>query len=161
LISSVAKPSTEIYTEQAQLNEKAATNAAQSGDNDWAVTICFYSAIHYVKAYASYKQEDIYQLYFNQNKPNTEHGRILDYVYDISYSNDNDRGLSFSAYETLFHASMKSRYLKGIRTTARQCFNINIDQYFEKLATVKKLFKINNNPIPHPATQRPAPKPGS
>jgi len=51
LISSVAKP-TEIYTEQAQLNEKPATNAAQSGDNDWAVTICFYSAIHYVKAYA-------------------------------------------------------------------------------------------------------------
>ncbi|MEH2000386.1 MAG: hypothetical protein V7L00_16830 [Nostoc sp.] len=46
----MAKPSTEIYTEQAQLNEKAATNAAQSGDNDWAVTICFYSAIHYVKA---------------------------------------------------------------------------------------------------------------
>ncbi|MHC5829725.1 MAG: hypothetical protein ACYT04_80845, partial [Nostoc sp.] len=37
---------------QAQLNEKPATNAAQSGDNDWAVTICFYSAIHYVKAYA-------------------------------------------------------------------------------------------------------------
>lgn len=155
----MAKPSTEIHTEQAQLNEKAAANAAQSGDNDWAVTIYFYSAIHYVKAYASYNQEDIYQLYRNQSKPNTEHQRILDYVSDISYDNENDRGFSFSAYERLFHASMKSRYLKDIRTTARQCFQGSIKQYFEELATVKKFFKINNNLISHPATQRPDPKP--
>ncbi len=155
----MAKPSTEIHTEQAELNEKAAANAAQSGDNDWAVTICFYSAIHYVKAYASYNQEDIYQLYFNPNKPNTEHQRILDYVSDTSYDNKNDRGLSFSAYETLFNASMKSRYLKDIRTTARQCFKGSIKQYFEELATVKKFFKINNNLISHRAIQRPDPKP--
>jgi hypothetical protein len=62
-----------LHSQQAKLNEDAAIIMSQSGTNDWSVTMCFYSALHYVKAYAHYKGVNLYLQYPTSA---TEHDRI-------------------------------------------------------------------------------------
>jgi hypothetical protein len=45
------RPSAQMHYEQAELNEKAAL-VVKEHQPDWAVTICFYAALHWIEGYA-------------------------------------------------------------------------------------------------------------
>jgi hypothetical protein len=128
-------PKAGIYLKQATYNEDAALKAAQSGCSDWAVTMCFYAALHYVKAYEAFNGDNIYEDY--KTEPN-QHERILSYVYDLDNTADSS---VYAAYETLLEASKQARYLRGIETSARKHFWNRSDKYLKALSVVKLFFK--------------------
>jgi hypothetical protein len=130
-------PKAGVHLKQATNNEDAARKAAQSGYPDWAITMFFYAALHYIQAYAIFQGDNIYELY--PDEPN-QHERILSYVYDTSWDIKSDLTV-FKAYETLFEASKTSRYLNGISSTSRKHFSKNIDEYSQELAVVRDFIK--------------------
>ena len=124
-----------IHLKQAAHNKDAALKAAQSGCPDWAVTMCFYAALHYVKACEAFRADNIYRDY--PNEPN-QHERILSYVYDLDKTPDNS---VFAAYETLLEASKIARYLSTIKTSARHHFLNKTNEYFDALSVIETFFK--------------------
>lgn len=126
-----------IHLHQAKLNEEAAL-FNRSTHPDWTVIMCFYAAIHYIDAYAVSRGDDIYSLYAGQNMP--PHMRRSNYIDDISTVNCwNDLPI---AYTALYNASMKARYLKNIKTTAKNYFRLGSDYYIKKLQTVKTVLEV-------------------
>ncbi|MEH1968075.1 hypothetical protein [Nostoc sp.] len=123
-----------VHKRQSELNEEAAKNAAQSGLYDWAVTICFYSALHYIEAYAKHQGVNIGREY---SQCKTQHERRFYYVQDIDY----DLGLNDSlinAYDKLYQGSKIARYLEGIQSmTARKYFESVYMQYLKALEIIK------------------------
>ncbi|HBL11560.1 MAG TPA: hypothetical protein DD379_09165 [Cyanobacteria bacterium UBA11162] len=124
-----------IHLQQAKLNEEAAIENQKSYP-EWAIVMCFYAALHYIEYYAVSKQQNIYALYpDSESKKFSQHERRIRYVEDIS-SDKNSPDLSI-AYERLYEASMKARYLKNLNTTSRRYFKIGCEFYFKALDTVK------------------------
>lgn len=128
-----------LHIQQAKLNEEAAKIAAQSECYDWAVTMCFYAALHYVEGHAVFNQKDIYLNY--SLIASTQHTRRIAYVEDVSYAKYGDM-LRSASYETLYTASMKARYMENIRCYSRKYFQFSCNRYFQELSKVKDLVQI-------------------
>jgi len=115
------------YQEQAESNEAAASHVRDKYP-DWAVTMCFYAAIHWVNCYE--KREDT--IVRNPSTTDTPHGRRRNYVYDLSQKLQN-RELR-KAYDFLYDESIQSRYMEGLQETA-------ISKYRWSSSTLNRAFR--------------------
>lgn len=123
-----------IHKKQSELNEEAAKNAAKSGLYDWAVTMCFYSSLHYIEAYAKHQGINIGQEY---SQCRTQHERRFYYVQDVDYDLDFNGSL-INAYDKLYQGSKIARYLEGIQNmTARKYFESVYIEHLKALETIK------------------------
>jgi hypothetical protein len=129
-------PSEHSHREQAEYNEEAAVSIRDTAP-DWAVTMCFYAALHWVQWYAKDRGEDLEQKYPNRPSP---HDRLLDYVRDLAGIR-RDRDLE-KAYKNLKNASQIARYLTDIRTNSRLYYTrhkpTDLDNSFNNLQIVKR-----------------------
>ncbi|MCC3413185.1 MULTISPECIES: hypothetical protein [unclassified Microcoleus] len=137
-------PSEQSHREQAKNNEEAALSIRDTFP-DWAVTMCFYSALHCIEAYAKVQKVDLEEKYQGSSSP---HDRLFDYVRDIA--DRRDRSLE-KAYKNLKNESQIARYLTGmkagiktsIKTNSRFHYTrhtkIDVDRSFDNLQIVKKL----------------------
>ncbi len=129
-------PSEQSHREQAEYNEQAAASIRDTSP-DWAVTMCFYAALHWVEWYAKVRGDDLDRQYQNCKSP---HDRLLAYVYDIA-KNRKYRDLN-KAYNDLKNASQISRYLTDIPTNSRMHYTrLNprgVDKSFDNLEIIKK-----------------------
>ncbi len=130
-------PSEQSHREQAKYNEEAALSIRDTSP-DWAVTMCFYSALHCVAAYAKVQGEDLEQKYQGSSSP---HDRLFDYVRDLAVTRQ-DRNLE-KAYKNLKKESQIARYLTGIKTNAMVHYSrykkTDVDKSFDNLQIVKQL----------------------
>ncbi|MBW4667763.1 MAG: HEPN domain-containing protein [Cyanomargarita calcarea GSE-NOS-MK-12-04C] len=92
----------ERYLEQAESNEEAARSVEDTYP-DWAVTMCFYAVLHWVKYYACQRGDDVESL--------KSHDAHRGYVYDLA-SKISNRELR-TLYDNLQGASEKARYLES------------------------------------------------
>lgn len=129
-------PSEQSHREQAEYNEEAAHNIRDTAP-DWAVTMCFYAALHWVECYAKVQGDDLEQKYQGCLSP---HDRLLSYVRYISVTR-RDRDLE-KAYKNLRNESQTARYLTGIRTSSRVNYSrqnkTGVNQSFDNLRIVKQ-----------------------
>ncbi|MBE9122530.1 hypothetical protein IQ269_17420 [Tychonema sp. LEGE 07199] len=129
-------PSAQSHREQAEYNEQAAASIRDTSP-DWAVTMCFYSALHWVEWYAKVQGDELDRQYQNYPSP---HDRLLAYVFDIA-KNRQYRDLD-KAYNDLKNASQISRYLTDIRTNSWLYYSRyktrDVDKSFENLEIVKR-----------------------
>jgi hypothetical protein len=131
------RPSAKMHYEQAVLNEQAAL-AVKENQPDWAVTICFYAALHWIEGYAINEGVDINQQY--KRRGGSPHNWRKNYVKDIAYNLRKDTFRR--AYERLDDESRKARYLKDINSNSRLYYScIGVDDLFKDLETIKKLTK--------------------
>ncbi|MTJ10682.1 hypothetical protein [Anabaena sp. UHCC 0204] len=155
-------PEASIYREQALLNENTA-QAAKQGFCDWAVIMCFYSALHWVN-YHAYTNGNSQELILDKSKYSkgtripTLHDLKFYYVEKIvnedskklrdTFQNSNNKNYKEKleevrklqvAYESLFNASMRARYLHYLTTTSRAHYTSqNIEYFFNNLEIIKK-----------------------
>jgi hypothetical protein len=127
-------PNVNIHRRQAIYNERLAMATARSGYRDWAVTMCFYSALHHTEAYAVFHGDDIRDF-----SGNSLHRKRINYIDDIEYRRNFD-GLVI-AYQMLFYASMEARYLETLSCIAKEHFPEDLKDFFEALTTVKRLLE--------------------
>jgi hypothetical protein len=129
-------PSEQSHREQAEYNEQAAASIRDTSP-DWAVTMCFYAALHWVEWYAKVRGDDLDRQYQNYPSP---HDRLLAYVFDIA-KNPQYRDLN-KAYNDWKNASKISRYLTDIRTNSRLYYSRyktrEVDKSFDNLQIVKQ-----------------------
>ena len=129
-------PSEHSHREQAEYNEEAAVSIRDTAP-DWAVTMCFYAALHWVEWYAKVQGHDLQRQYQNYPSP---HDRILAYVFDIA-RNREDKDLN-KAYQSLKNASQIARYLTDIRTNSRLYYTrhkpTDVDNSFHNFQIVKR-----------------------
>ena len=129
-------PSEQSHREQAEYNEQAAASIRDTSP-DWAVTMCFYAALHWVEWYAKVRGDDLDRQYQNYPSP---HDRLLAYVFDIA-KNPQYRDLN-KAYNDWKNASKISRYLTDIRTNSRLYYSRyktrEVDKSFDNLPIVKQ-----------------------
>ena len=129
-------PSEHSHSEQAKYNEEAALSIRDTSP-DWAVTMCFYAALHWVEWYAKVQGDDLERQYPNYPSP---HDRLLAYVFKIA-KNRQYRDLN-KAYQELKNASQIARYLTDIRTDSRIHYSRyktrEVDQSFDNLRIVKE-----------------------
>jgi len=130
----------ERYLLQAKSNE----NAAHSVENtypDWTVTMCFYSALHWVEYYASQHGDDI-KSQFQEKSP---HDSRRGYVRKLAKKLDNKR--LEKLYNQLEDASQQARYLERIKyTSAIEHFKNHqseVNASFEKLQEIKDILGIS------------------
>ncbi|BAZ81403.1 hypothetical protein PN497_10975 [Sphaerospermopsis kisseleviana CS-549] len=128
----------DIYLEQAKSNEKAA-RSIEADYPDWAVTMCFYAALHWVEYYACVSGFDIHAEYKADDKESLHTSRRK-YVDDISQElgNPNLR----KAYAYLEQESRKARYLQNLSTNAKVYYTKNrftVTDSFQKLQQIKQL----------------------
>lgn len=128
-------PSEQSHREQAEYNEEAALSIRDTFP-DWAVTMCFYAALHWVECYAKLQGDDLEKKYQGYQP----HERLLGYVRDIANTR-RDRDLE-KAYKNLRNESQISRYLTGIKTSSRVNYSrqnkTGVDQSFDNLRIVKQ-----------------------
>ena len=129
-------PSEQSHRQQAEYNEEAA-HSIRNTFPDWAVTMCFYAALHWVEWYAKVHEQDLERQDQNYSSP---HDRLLAYVFDIA-RNRQDKDLN-KAYQYLKNASQRARYLEGIRTNSRIYYSRHntrdVDKSFDNLQIVKQ-----------------------
>jgi hypothetical protein len=133
-------PSEQSHREQAQYNEEAALSIRDTSP-DWAVTMCFYAALHWVECYAKRRGDDLEQRYQGSSSP---HDRLLAYAFDIA-KNRQYRDVS-KAYQDLKNASQIARYLTDIKTNSRLYYSRikkrDVDNSFNNLQIIKQ--RLNN-----------------
>lgn len=61
-------PSKQSHREQAEYNEEAALSIRDTSP-DWAVTMCFYAALHWVEWYAKVRGDELERQYQNYPSP--------------------------------------------------------------------------------------------
>jgi hypothetical protein len=123
-----------MLNEQAQRNEEAA-KSVETSFPDWAVTMCFYAALHWVESYAKKKGDDI-----ERYDGSTRHQRRRKYIADLAYSLGNRR--LRIAYEDLETESRRARYLEGLDTSAIAYYKSHtpkVRDSFQKLQSIKQL----------------------
>jgi hypothetical protein len=125
----------EHYLEQAKTNEQAARDLEKTYP-DWAVTICFYAALHWVEYYACKTGCDI-----NQEYPwPSPHKSRQDYIDELAFELGN-KSLR-NAYTELESESRKARYLQHINTSAKLYYTNNkfkVNQSFQNLQKIRLL----------------------
>lgn len=129
-------PSKQSHREQAEYNEEAAVSIRDTYP-DWAVTMCFYAALHWVAGYAKDQGDDLEEKYPGCTSP---HDRLFDYVRDLAKTK-RDRELE-KAYKNLRNESQIARYLYTITTNSRYYYSRlkkgEVDKSFENLRIVKQ-----------------------
>jgi hypothetical protein len=129
-------PSAQSHLEQSKFNKEAADSIRETSP-DWAVTMCFYAALHWVEWYAKNKGKDLETSYPGRPSP---HDRLYDYVRDLA-ATLRDRELE-KAYKNLKKASQTARYLEGIRTNSRIHYGrhnrTGVDTSFANLQIIKQ-----------------------
>lgn len=128
--------SEQSHREQAELNQQAAQDLRDTKP-DWAVTMCFYSALHWVEFYAkTHGCDNLRQQYPGRSL----HESRTQYVDDLARDLGN-RTLR-KAYEELERTSKKSRYLQNINTNSREFFKKQkkeVNKSFENLRVITQL----------------------
>ncbi|WP_373530367.1 hypothetical protein [Nostoc sp.] len=125
----------DYYLEQAKSNEQAARSLEQTYP-DWAITICFYAALHWVEYYACITECNIELKYPWPSRHNSR----KDYVRDLANQLGN-RSLR-NAYIELEGESRKARYLQDITTNAKLYYTKNkfrVTQSFQNLQKIKQV----------------------
>jgi hypothetical protein len=126
----------EPYLEQAESNERAARNIEDTYP-DWAVTMCFYAALHRVEYYACKKRVDISSKFPEKSPHDSRRGYVRQLAKQL-----NNRTLE-KLYNDLENASQKARYLEGIRyQNAIDYFKAHkseVSTYFDKLQQIKDI----------------------
>jgi hypothetical protein len=125
------------YFNQATFNHEAARSTKKHYP-DWAITMCFYTALHMVEYYAHLKGID-----FGDYEGKSPHDRRRKYVYDLA-SELNNRSL-IKAYNDLEKESKKSRYLENLNETSRDYYKNNetkVTKAFLDLHTISCLLSI-------------------
>ncbi|NEP60030.1 MAG: hypothetical protein F6K31_24000 [Symploca sp. SIO2G7] len=107
------------HLEQAEHNKTVADRVREDYP-DWAVTIYFYAALHWVERYAKLNGCDIESEYPD--------GRSLHecrkmYLDDVAYKLRNKKLRQF--YEDLEKESRKARYLQGLNISAKKHYTQN------------------------------------
>lgn len=110
------------YLEQAKNNEQAARSIERDYP-DWAVTMCFYAALHWVEYYACVNGHNIRK----EHPASSPHESRWNYVFKLAKQLGNRNLLK--VYENLENESKKSRYLKDIITNAKA---LNAKAYYTK-----------------------------
>ncbi len=134
------------YLEQAINNEQAARSIKDSYP-DWAVTMCFYAALHWVEHYACVKGIDIMTEYSSSN---SVHDSRRNYVIDLSHElrNKNLR----KVYENLEEESKVAKYMKNIYINTGKHYDTKkyyterkekVTQSFQNLQQVKQILNID------------------
>lgn len=132
----VAHPS--LHLQQAEHNSEAA-HGSRAEYPDWAVTMCFYAAIHYVEAY---KVVDQSRLRIVSKASESPHKVRKRFVSNLS-ARFHDEDL-IAAYEFLEEQSHRARYLTGLSQEARQHFVARgCDDVFEDLEIIKEILEAN------------------
>ncbi|MBD2435576.1 HEPN domain-containing protein [Nostoc sp. FACHB-110] len=134
------------YQEQARSNEEAA-RLIEKDYPDWAVTMCFYAALHWVKCYAAQAGYDMEKL--------QSHDEHRGYLYDLAYEKLKKRELH-QLYDDLHGASEKARYFKSSshRRSVQPIRDDNAINYFrthkrevnaafDKLQQIKDILQIS------------------
>lgn len=126
----------DTYRLQAESKERAA-RAVQENYPDWAVTMCFYSAIYWVNDYALLKGVDISLEYdpslsTTPNKLSTMHQRRWNYIQNLSFQKDSKK--LRKAYRWLWSESKVARYLENIESLKCTAYDYYINN---------KLVKVN------------------
>jgi hypothetical protein len=102
------------YRKQTDFNQELAYESRELFP-DWAVTICFYTALHLVEHYACERSVDI-GTYSQRSRHEARKLYVRDLARDI-----NNRNLS-KVYEELEKESKKSRYLESLDINARDYY---------------------------------------
>jgi hypothetical protein len=125
------------YLRQARNNEQAARNIKDDYP-DWAITICFYAALHCVEYYACSKKCDIKSEY----PAPSPHESRRDYIFDLGEQLGN-RNLR-KVYQDLEDESQRARYLKNISTDTKSYYTNNkkVNQSFQNLQQIKQILGI-------------------
>lgn len=130
----------ERYLLQAKSNENGA-HSVEKTYPDWTVTMCFYSALHFVEYYASRYGDDI-RSQFPEKSP---HDSRRGYVRKLAKKLDNRR--LEKLYNDLENASQKARYLEGLKyISAIEHFKNHqseVNASFEKLQQIKDILEIS------------------
>ncbi len=125
----------DYYLEQARSNEQAARSLEKTYP-DWAITICFYAALHWVEHYACMTGCNIEQEYPYPSR----HDSRKDYVRELANQLGN-KSLR-NAYIELERESRKARYLQDITTSAKLYYTQNklrVTQSFQNLQKIKQV----------------------
>ncbi|MGB3654093.1 MAG: hypothetical protein WBA41_23185 [Rivularia sp. (in: cyanobacteria)] len=126
------------YQEQSQSNEEAARNI-ENEYPDWAVTMCFYAALHWIEYYACQKGDDI-ESQFPEKSP---HDSRRGYVRKLAKQLNNTR--LEKLYNDLEDGSQKARYLQGLKRyncSAISYFKTHqseVSKSFDKLQQIKDI----------------------
>ena len=128
----------DIYLQQANNNEQAARSIENSYP-DWAVTMCFYAALHWVEHFACVKGCNIHQEYKKEDHE-SRHTTRRRYVDDLAekLGNLNLR----KAYTYLEQESRTARYLQTITTNSKIHYTKNkltVRESFQRLQQIKQL----------------------
>lgn len=127
-----------IYRQQAILNEQAAIKA-QSERPDWAIIMCFYSALHWVNDHA-YRHGKLHELDIKNvgsDVKTTPHKLKKTYVKRFAKQ---IRYLDLETYyKLLYDESMKARYLEQLQCSAYDYYSShnNFQVYFGYLTIIK------------------------
>ncbi|WP_201321926.1 hypothetical protein [Pseudanabaena sp. lw0831] len=122
------------YQEQAKSNHKSAQSSRKTFP-DWAVTMCFYTALHWVEYYACLKSVDI-SVYGGKSPHDCRRLYVRELAKEL-----NSRTLR-KAYEELEKESKKSRYLVDLSTDAIVHYKLNnlkVDKAFQNLQIISVL----------------------
>lgn len=127
--------------EQAEHNESTANNI-KLNQPDWAITMCFYAALHWVERYGIIKGVNIEAKYQSIIGQSSLHEYRKLYVADIAYELGNKK--LRGAYYDLEKESRKARYLKDLSSSAVLYYTRNkiyVTDSFQDLQIIKQLLK--------------------
>lgn len=134
------------HLEQAKNNEQAARSIRDSYP-DWAVTMCFYAALHLVEYYACVNGIDIASQYpLSKSVHDSRRNYVIDFSYELR--NKNLR----KVYEDLEEESKVARYMKNIYINTEKYYNTKkyyterkekVTQSFQNLQQVKQILNID------------------
>jgi hypothetical protein len=126
----------ERYLEQSKSNEEAA-RSIENDYPDWAVTMCFYTALHLVEYYACKKGDNISSQF--QNK--SPHDSRRDYIRQLATKLNNKNVEKL--YNSLEEVSRISRYLEGIKYSSAvdyfKAHKSDVNKTFDKLQQFKDI----------------------
>jgi radical SAM superfamily enzyme len=129
-------PNPQIHLEQAEHNESAASSVRQDYP-DWAVTMYFYAALHWIERYALLKGCNIARDY---DSGRSKHDSRQQYINQIARDLNNPS--LRKAYQNLELDSRKARYLISLNTKAQTYYSQpRVINCYKNLQTVKNLLQ--------------------
>jgi hypothetical protein len=131
--------SLEAHFDQAEHNERAA-RSTEGNYPDWAVTMYFYAALHWVEHYAKKKGCDI-QIDYSDGRSPHECRRM--YISDVAY--EQSRRTLRTDYEELENESRKARYLEGLNSNARMYYSQNKQKVTDAAQKLQRLKRVLND----------------
>jgi hypothetical protein len=131
--------SPEAHFDQAEHNERAARSVERNYP-DWAVTMYFYAALHWVERYAKLNGCDIERDY-PDGRSRHECRRM--YIDDVAY--EQRRSTLRRDYEDLESESRKARYLEDLDSNARTYYTENRQKMTDSAQKLQRLKRVLND----------------